>query len=206
MARRFHVLPTPGPFPRRPSAHARHARTPRTRTRASQSQSRSAPRAQRSRRARALPPAATRGRVSSGRNAVELASPGARIPRQRGPVGGRSPRPASLQLQVPQTPGVPPGPAGFLPITGTAAPPSRAGPPRPSPTLWGSPAAPSPRGPAGLGWFPPEGWRPGRTRGEEAGMHMRRGRAPAGAARGSALTAGAAGAARPSERCLAANP
>lgn len=45
-----------------------------------------------------------------------------------------------------------------------------------APTLWGSPAAPSPRGPGGQGLFPTRGWRPGKDEpgGEGGDAHAQR--------------------------------
>lgn len=64
-------------------------------------------------------------------------------------------------------------------------PEPRGAPSAVAPTRWGSPAAPSPRGPAGLGLFPADGWRPARTRPQGGGdAHAQREGAPAGAERG----------------------
>ena len=69
-------------------------------------------------------------------------------------------------LQAPQKPGVPPMSAGPLPTTGYRRPrrtPERRGAPWAlAPSLRGSPAAPSPRGPGSQGRFPTRGWRPGK--------------------------------------------
>lgn len=175
--------PTAGltrPFPRRPSAHAAHAhsffpvplrpagpalksctRTPHRRPH--------------------------EGALARGLNVVELASPGARIPRQPGPVRRRSiaRRPFSFGCRRRQ---------GFRQVRRVPphhrtrrTPEPRGAPSALAPILWGSPAAPSPRRPVGLGLFPPGAGGRERRTGKEAGTHMRRGRAPRRAkSRGSA--------------------